>query len=160
MKMTDFFQKFEQFVVRALLVMMAIVVFLATLELGYLLIKDIVKPPVLILEIDELLEIFGMFMLVLIGLELFESIQVYHRDRTIRVEVVVMVALIAVSRKVIILDYKSLSTFTLLHVGVGIICLGMTYVLLRTGHLPFVKSLSGSRMRREVELEEKSPDQS
>ncbi len=137
MKMTDFFQKFEQFVVRALLVMMAIVVFLATLELGYLLIKDIVKPPILILEIDELLEIFGMFMLVLIGLELFESIQVYHKDRTIRVEVVVIVAIIAVSRKVIILDYKSLSSFTFLDVGVGILCLGLTYLLVkvRLSHL-------------------------
>ena len=99
MKMTDFFQKFEHLVLRVLLFMMAIVVLLATLELGYILIKDIVNAPVLILEIDELLEIFGMFMLVLIGLELFESIQVYHKDRIIRVEVVVMVAIIAVSAR-------------------------------------------------------------
>ena len=143
MNMTDFFRKFEHFVVKALLFMMAIVVFLATLELGYLLVKDIIKPPILILEIDELLEIFGMFMLVLIGLELFESIQIYHQDRTIRVEVVVMVAIIAVSRKVIILDYKSLSSFTLLHVGLGILCLGLTYLLLKVRRSSFWESRFG-----------------
>ena len=160
MKMTDLFQKFEHFVVRALLLMMAIVVLLATLELAYILMKDIVNPPILILEIDELLEIFGMFMLVLIGLELFESIQVYHKDRIIRVEVVVMVAIIAVSRKVIILDYKSLSSFTLLHVGIGILCLGLTYMLLGTRRLPFLRSFSISRPRRAAEPDKERADKS
>ena len=128
------------------------------MENGYILIKDIIKPPILILEIDELLEIFGMFLLVLIGLELFESIQVYHKDRIIRVEVVIMVALIAVSRKVIILDYKSLSSFTLLQVGVGILCLGLTYVLLKFGRSPFMKLRLGSTRSREAGLDLEKPD--
>jgi uncharacterized membrane protein (DUF373 family) len=135
MNMPELIQRFEHIVVKALLFMMAIVVFLATLELGYILAKDILTAPILILEIDELLEIFGMFMLVLIGLELFESIQAYHQDRIIRVETVIVVAIIAVSRKVIILDYKSLSSLTLLEIGVGILCLGLTYLLLKTNRL-------------------------
>ncbi|MFC1835523.1 phosphate-starvation-inducible PsiE family protein [Thermodesulfobacteriota bacterium] len=158
MKMTDLLQKFEHLVVKTLLVMMAIVVFLATLELCYILIKDIIKPPILILEINDLLEIFGMFMLVLIGLELFESIQVYHKDRIIRVEVVIMVAIIAVSRKVIILDYKSLSSFTLLQVGVGILCLGLTYMLLKVKRWPFTKSLFRSPRSLEVGQDLEQPD--
>jgi uncharacterized membrane protein (DUF373 family) len=136
MNMPEFFQGFEHLVVKALKFMMAIVVFLATLELGYILAKDILTPPILLLEIDELLEIFGMFMLVLIGLELFETIQVYHQHRIIRVETVILVAIIAVARKVIILDYKSLSSLTLLEVGVGILCLGLTYLLFKTKRLP------------------------
>jgi uncharacterized membrane protein (DUF373 family) len=158
MKMTDLLKKFEHLVVKTLLVMMAIVVFLATLELGYILIKDIVNPPILILEIDELLEIFGMFMLVLIGLELFESIQVYHKDRIIRVEVVIMVAIIAVSRKVIILDYKSLSSFTLLQVGVGILCLGLTYMLLKVRRWPFKESPFRRLRPQEVGPDGENPD--
>lgn len=140
MNMTDIFQKFESIVVRALLFMMAIVVAFATVELGYILIKDLLTPPVMLLEIRDLVELFGMFLLVLIGLELFESMQAFHRERIIRVEVVIMVAIIAMARKVIIMDYKTLPSLALLEVGVGILCLGLTYVLLKTGRLPFTKS--------------------
>ena len=158
MNLTDFSQRFESLVVKALLFMMAIVVILSAVELGYILIKDIVTPPILILEIDELLEIFGMFMLVLIGLELFESIQVYHKDRIIRVEVVVMVAIIAVSRKVIILDYKSLSSLTFLELGVGILCLGLTYLLIRARRFPFIKPWFKTPIRQKARSEVDSPE--
>jgi hypothetical protein len=47
--------------------MMAIVLGLATLDLAWLIVKDIVTPPLFLLSIDELLEIFGLFMLVLLN---------------------------------------------------------------------------------------------
>ena len=50
--------------------MMVVVVLLSTIELGWIIIRDIVTAPVILLEIDELLEIFGFFLLVLIGIEL------------------------------------------------------------------------------------------
>jgi uncharacterized membrane protein (DUF373 family) len=153
MNMPDFFQRFEDLVVKALLLMMVIVVSLATLELGYALVRDILSPPFLILETDELLNVFGMVMLVLIGLELFESIRIYHGDRVIRAEVVIVVAIIAVARKVIILDYKSLSSLTLLEVGVGILCLGLTYLLLKTRRFPFTRSPLKTRKRQDVRAE-------
>lgn len=139
MDMPEILRRFEHLVVKSLMLMMAIVVFLATVELAYILVKDIISPPMFLLNIDELQEIFGMFMLVLIGLELFESIQIYHQQRVVRVEIVILVAIIAVARKVIILDYKSLSTLTLLEFGVGILCLALTYLLLRTRRLPFME---------------------
>ncbi len=140
MTVPELLKHFEHLVVKVLMFMMALVVLLATLELGYILVKDVITPPILILEIDELLEIFGMFMLVLIGIELFESIQIYHEERIIRVEVVVMVAIIAVARKVIILDYKTLTSLTLLEVGIGILSLGLTYMLLKSRRLPFLNA--------------------
>jgi uncharacterized membrane protein (DUF373 family) len=140
MTVPELLKHFEHFVVKVLMFMMALVVLLATVELGYILVKDVITPPILILEIDELLEIFGMFMLVLIGIELFESIQIYHEERIIRVEVVVMVAIIAVARKVIILDYKTLTSLTLLEVGIGILSLGLTYMLLKSRRLPFLNA--------------------
>jgi uncharacterized membrane protein (DUF373 family) len=139
MNVSTLWQRFENLVVKALMFMMAIVVLLATVELGYVLIKDIVTPPLLILEIDEILDIFGMFMLVLIGLELFETIQVYQEERIIRVEVVILVAILAVARKVIILDYKSLSSLTLLEMGAAILGLSVAYLVLKTGRFPFMR---------------------
>jgi len=124
-------KKFEHVVVTSLMLMMGIVVLLATVELGWILIKDIISPPILLLGIDELLELFGLFLLVLIGVELFETIQTYYLERVIRVEVVVTVAIIAISRKVIILDYKSLSSFTFLDVGGVILALAIAYYLIK-----------------------------
>ncbi len=47
-------------------------------------------------------EIFGFFMLILIGIELLETIRAYLVENVVHVEVVIEVALIAIARKVII----------------------------------------------------------
>ncbi|MEI7450431.1 MAG: phosphate-starvation-inducible PsiE family protein [Desulfomonile sp.] len=124
-------KKFEHMIVISLMLMMGLVVSLATLELGWILIKDIINPPRFLLEVEELLDLFGLFLLVLIGVELFETIQTYYMERVIRVEVVVSVAIIAISRKVIILDYKTLSSFTFLDVGGVILALAIAYYLIK-----------------------------
>lgn len=122
--------KIEKVVVLALLVMMSLVVCLATVELGYFIIKDIITPPVFLLEIDELLEIFGMFLIVLIGIELLETVKMYLTQQMVHVEVVFMVAMIAIARKVIVLDVKELSSLTLIGIGVIIVSLALGYYLL------------------------------
>ena len=98
-------KNFEKYVAIALMFMMAVVIFFGTLEVGYLIVIDLLSPPLFMLEVNEFLEIFGQFLLVLIGVELLETINSYHEDRTIRVEIVVIVAIIAIARKVITLDY-------------------------------------------------------
>jgi hypothetical protein len=57
--------KVERVIVLSLLVMMVSVVLLSTIELGWIIIKDIITPPVFLLDINELLDVFGMFLLVL-----------------------------------------------------------------------------------------------
>jgi len=122
--MLPFLKKFERGVIGALSVMMVAVVFLATMELGWIIIKDVLTPPVGLLEIEELLDIFGFFLLVLIGLELIETIRSYLADHVVHVEVVVEVAMIAIARKVIILDIKKLESHALL--GIAAIILALT----------------------------------
>lgn len=125
-----YLEKVERVIVLSLLVMMVAVVFLSTVDLGWLIIKDIITPPVFLLDINELLDIFGMFLLVLIGVELLETVKMYLTKKTVHVEVVFTVAMIAVARKVIILDVKELSSLTLMAIGVIIIALSAGYYLL------------------------------
>ena len=125
---------FEKFIVITLVTMLGLVVALATLELGWLIIQDIITPPVFLLEINELVDIFGMFLLVLVGMELLDTIKTYLDDRTLHIEVVLMVAMIAIARKVIILDEKELSANTLLGIGAIIVALGIGYYLLKLAH--------------------------
>ncbi len=130
--MIEIIKKFERMIILSLVVMMALVLLLATFELGYILIKDIVSPPVLLLEIDELLEIFGLFMLVLIGVELLQTIvKTYLNQSSDHARIVMAVAIIAVARKVIILDIKDASGSLLLGLAAIIFALCTGYFLVR-----------------------------
>ena len=126
-----FLKKIERVIVSALLVMMVITVFLATIEVGWILVNDVITEPMFLLEVEELLDLFGLFLLVLIGIELMETLKVYLTERAIHVEVVFTVALIAVGRKVIILDVKELPGTTLLAIAAIIVAMSFGYFLLK-----------------------------
>jgi len=121
--MLDYLKKLESLVVAALMLMMSAVVLLSALELGWILVQDVISPPLMILEIDELLELFGFFLLVLIGIELLETIKNYYETGKIDLAVIFTVALIALSRKIIILEPEKYDPLTL--VGMGVLILGL-----------------------------------
>ncbi len=124
---------FEKIIITALLVMMIIVVFLGTIELGIILVTQMMnsEPWPLMLGIDEMLTGFGFFMMILIGLELVETIKVYLISDEIFVEVIFLVAIIAISRKVIILDFKKTDPMTLLGMAAIIIALSAGFFLVK-----------------------------
>jgi uncharacterized membrane protein (DUF373 family) len=124
-------KQFERIIVVALVVMMMLVVALATLELGWIIADDIITPPVLLLEVDELLEIFGFFLLILVGIELLETIKAYLKDNVVHVDIVLEVALIAVARKVIVLDLAKYDGLTVLSVATLIIALAGAFFIER-----------------------------
>ena len=112
--------------------MMALVLFLGTLDLAWIIIKDVITPPVFLFEIDELLEIFGFFMLILIGFELIETmVKTYLSQSVDHAQIVMAVAMIAIARKVIILDVKELSGAALLGIAAIILALSIGYYLIK-----------------------------
>ena len=129
--MLSYLEKFEAVITRVLLVMMAIVVLLATVELGWILVKDVLTPPVFLLEIEQLLELFGQFLLVLIGVELLHTVKNQIESREIHLEAMIAVALIAVARKIIVLEPKGLPEGTLLGVAALVLALTVGYYLVR-----------------------------
>jgi len=130
----DIFKKFERVMILLLMMMMTVVLILAIFELGWILVKDIISEPLFVLEIDELLELFGLFLLVLIGIELLDSIKTYLTENVIHVEVVLVVAIIAVARKVIILDLKKFPSLTVIGVASIILALSIAYYLVKKTH--------------------------
>lgn len=119
--MIAFLQKFEDWIVRALIVMMVLVLLVATIDLGWLIVKDLAKPPVLLLSVADLMEIFGFLMLVLIGIELLATIRAYLVEHVVHVEIVLEVALIAIARKVIILDMEKYDGLTIIGIAALIV---------------------------------------
>jgi uncharacterized membrane protein (DUF373 family) len=126
-----YLEKFEEIISRALLVMMAVVVLLTTIELGWILAKDVLTPPVFLLEIGEILELFGMFLLVLIGIELMHSVKIFIKRREIHLEAMLVVALVAVARKVIVLEPKELAPAAVLGLAALALSLIIGYYLVK-----------------------------
>jgi uncharacterized membrane protein (DUF373 family) len=122
--------------------MLALVVVLALIDLGWLLVQDILKPPLFILEIGDLLEIFGVFLLVLIGLELLETVKCYYLKGKIELKVIFTVALIAIGRKIIILEPDKHSGLTLIGIGVIILALVAGYFVVSAKDMKFQRSLT------------------
>ena len=130
--MMSVIKKFQKIIILVLVVLMAVVLLLSTVELAWVIIKDAITPPILILEIDELLEIFGLFMLVLIGIELLDTIaKTYMAESVDHAQIVMAVAIIAIARKVIILDVKDLSGLALVGIAAIILALSIGYYLIK-----------------------------
>ena len=74
-----------------------------------------------------LLEVFGYFLLVLIGVELLETLKAYIKRDVIHVRVVLEVALIAMARKVIIEEPNTVPGLTLFGIAALILALGVAF---------------------------------
>jgi uncharacterized membrane protein (DUF373 family) len=103
-----------------------VVMILSTIHLGVLVGEEIMAPPRFLIRVQGLLEIFGYFLLVLIGVELVETLKAYLNKDVIHVRVVLEVALIAMSRKVIIEEPNEVSSLTLFGIAALILALGVT----------------------------------
>ena len=131
--MTKIIEKFETVINATLFVLLAAVVVMSTVDLGWLIVRDILSPPVFLLELDELLELFGVFLLVMIGLELLGTVKTYITKKAIHVEVIVLVAIIAIARKVVTLEPKEMDGLHLLGIAAIIFALSVGYYFVRVG---------------------------
>ena len=129
--MLEIFERFEKAIVHVLLILMMIALVLATIELGIILYQEIMKPPVYILNLENMLEVFGFFLMVLIGLELLVTIKAYLHTDQFHLEIVFIVAMIAIARKIIILDYKTITDTMLLGMSAAIIALSAGYYFVK-----------------------------
>ena len=122
---------FERCIVIAVLAVMMVAILAATIHLGWTLARQLYRPPRFLLEVQQVSEIFGFVFMVLIGLELLETIKAYLSRAEFHVEVVFLVAMIAIARKVILLDVKDLQAPVLLGIAAVILALPTGFFLLK-----------------------------
>lgn len=119
--------KVQRLIICALLLLLMVVVVLSTVHLGVLVGSEIWQRPRFLIPVSGLLEIFSYFLLVLIGVELMETLKGYINHEVIRVRVVLEVALIAMARKTITEEPKTLSSLTLFGIAALILALGAAF---------------------------------
>ncbi|QYZ78400.1 hypothetical protein E2N92_02605 [Methanofollis formosanus] len=128
LKALDTYQKGIYYVLIGLL---AVIVGFSVIELVVLVVEGLIYQSAMRLENHEIIGVFGLFLLVLIGLELMETIRAYVEDRRVHVEVIMLVAIIAVARKVIILETEQVNELSLVGIGFVIIALACGYFLIK-----------------------------
>jgi len=79
---------------------------------------------------------FGGILLVLLGLELLDTVKVYFRDHSIRVEVILMVGIIAMGRHVLELDIHHTDPLILYGFSALILVLSVSYFLVKRAQFP------------------------
>ena len=112
---------------------MSIVVISATFEVAYVVATNIFEPPGFFIGVQDLFDIFGLFLMILIGLELMTSIRSYLtvEDGSIHAEWMLLIAMTAITRKVVILDAAVVDPLLLFSIGFVIIALSVGYYLVR-----------------------------
>ncbi len=121
----------ERYIIKTLIALMSILLILATIQLAYLVVVSIIQSDVFILDVDVLMDLFGVFLLVLIGIELLDTIKVYFKKHEIHVEVVMLVALIAVARKIVLMDLSYYSGLEILGIAAIVISLSLGYYFIK-----------------------------
>lgn len=125
----------QKIIIYTLIVLMSGVLILATVELGYYLVKSVVGSDWALIDLDQLMDLFGVFMLVLIGIELLDTIKVYLKENVVHVEVVVLVAIIAVARKVVVLKIENIEGLTVIGIAFIIVALAVAYYFIKKAGL-------------------------
>ncbi|MBN1852856.1 MAG: phosphate-starvation-inducible PsiE family protein [Pirellulales bacterium] len=97
--------------VRVLAILMTVLILLGVVDVAWMLFEKVISSsPRFVLSIRDILATFGAFLAVLIAVEIFVNIIMYLREDVIHVKIVVATALMAIARKVIILDFKETSS--------------------------------------------------
>jgi uncharacterized membrane protein (DUF373 family) len=119
-------ERFEKIIVSILILMLIIVISFATYDMGQRLFTAIFQRSEMLfqLEKDDIYKIFSAFLLVLIGIELLQAMSVYLKENAIHVETVLLVAIIAVARHLIDINYEETDALKL--VGFASLILSLT----------------------------------
>ncbi|HQZ01796.1 MAG TPA: phosphate-starvation-inducible PsiE family protein [Thauera sp.] len=113
--------------IRVLAVLMVGVILWSVADVVLVLYEKLATPPVLLLRLDDIFVVFAAFLAVLIAIEIFVNITLYLRDDVIHVKLVIATALMAIARKVIVLDLQTLAPAYLLGIAAVVLALGITY---------------------------------
>ncbi|MBI9064663.1 MAG: phosphate-starvation-inducible PsiE family protein [Marinilabiliaceae bacterium] len=136
-------KEFQRIIIIALLFFMGILILISTYELVVVLINEIIKPVYdsgLILGAKGLVSIFGFFFNVLIAFELFETIEMYLDDGKFHGEIILMIGIVAIARKIIVLDFTKQDPLLIIALGLLVGFLSVGYYFIKVKAFQTLKS--------------------
>jgi uncharacterized membrane protein (DUF373 family) len=141
------YERFEQIVSILLSGVIAAIVVISLVQLVRTVAVLVVREGLNPLDHSQFQMVFGMIMTLLIALEFKHSIVrvALRRDTIVQVKTVILIALIALSRKFVILDTQATGAATIAALSGALVSLGAVYWLMRERDDPRAEEPSGSR---------------
>jgi uncharacterized membrane protein (DUF373 family) len=133
-KLLSLYQRFEHIIIIILTALIAIIVAVAVWNLSLKILFGLVLSGSLDpSDYATFQAVFGMIFTVIIALEFKKSLLVIaeRRENVVQIRSVVMIALLAICRKVIILDVKDTDALQIFALAAAILALGIVYRLIR-----------------------------
>jgi len=122
---------FERLIAKILSASLIVVIFVSIIDLIKYLYSDLFGQHPIGFFGTTLIEVFGLFLNILIAMELLENISGYLKRNVIQVELVIVTSIIAVARKIIIFDFNKYSEMQLGALVVATLGLSASYWLLK-----------------------------
>ncbi len=126
----QFLHKTIRTAAKVLAILMTFVIVWGVGDVIFVLYQRMLTPPKYLLNISDILATFSAFLAVLIAIEIFTNITLYIRKDVLPIKLVVATALMAISRKVIVFDFKELTPMYILATAAVVLALGITHWLL------------------------------
>ena len=126
---------YKKCIIYILIAALAVTVAVMTYSLIYLLAQLLTDPDLIIVDKEDILSILGFFLLVVISIELLDTLIIYTKKHVVKVEIVILVAITAVARELIILDYTKISDYILIGLAAIIVASAATYYLVRKARI-------------------------
>ncbi|HEY7306888.1 MAG TPA: phosphate-starvation-inducible PsiE family protein [Bryobacteraceae bacterium] len=127
--------RLEKIILATLQTLLIAAIAVATIFLCFLFVRGLILQTPHVTSVDILHELldktFGGVLIVLLGLELLETFKVYYQEREIRVEAVIVVAIIAVGRHIIEVDFEHTPGSVLVGIAALLMALAAGYFLIK-----------------------------
>ncbi len=133
-------EQFVQIIAKLLSIGILVVIVMSLYEVGYYMFVEVMRQlfaaptpipvddPAQVVKFGRtLFTIFGLFLNVLIAIELLENVTAYLRKHVFQIELVIATSLIAVARKIIILDLEKTAGLDLAALAATILSLSAAY---------------------------------
>lgn len=121
----------QRFIIFLLLFIMSLILLFSTFDLVFYVIRNIFQGDFGQLSFSSLGELFSIFLVILIGIELLEAVKAFLEEEIIHVEIVVLVAIIAIARKVIVWEFKDINSMETLGLAAMLLSLSISYALIK-----------------------------
>jgi uncharacterized membrane protein (DUF373 family) len=121
---------------------MVLVILVGVVSVVHTLYMNLATPPYFL--IPDIIKTFGAFLAVLIAYEIFANITLYIRSDVFPMKLVVATALMAIARKVIILEMDEYTALDLVGIGAIVLGLGIAYWLITLADNRAAEGAAGS----------------
>jgi len=125
-----FLHKIIRVAVKVLAILMVIIIIFSIADVLYVFYQRLQVPPLFLLDVNDIFQLFGTVMVALIAIEIFVNIRLYLGTDVLPVRLVVATALMAIARKVIILDLDKIESDYVFAIAAVALAFGITYWLL------------------------------